>query len=114
MKHIAFIPKNDLVKTSFIRCISSQICKIMPKSPSKFVAVLKHVIDQSSKSPHKKYYIDKFLLKQGMNDSKYLGQYLFQLGKFKAKKDDKKILTDCICNKGKIQEFTFCLALHRL
>ena len=41
---------------------------------------------------YKKYYIDKFLLNQGMNDSKYLGQYLFQLGKFKAKKDDKKIL----------------------
>ena len=59
--------------------------------PSKFVDVLRHVIDQSSKSPCKKYYIDKFLLKQGMDDSKYLGQYLFQLDKFKAKKDDKNI-----------------------
>ena len=26
-----------------------------------------------------------------MNDNKYLGQYLFKLGKFKAKKYDKKI-----------------------
>ena len=61
MKYVAFIPKNYLVKTSFIRCMSSQIHKMIPKSPSKFEAGLKHVVDQSSKSPHKKYYIDKFL-----------------------------------------------------
>ena len=31
MKHFAFILKNDLVNTSFIRHISSQICKMDAK-----------------------------------------------------------------------------------
>ena len=38
---------------SFIRCKSSDICKMFPNSPTKCVKILKHIWDQMYKDPRK-------------------------------------------------------------
>ena len=45
--------------SAFIRHWSIEIHKLVPKSPSKAIAVLKHVWEQTYKSPQKKILMDK-------------------------------------------------------
>ena len=45
--------KTCMANNSFTHQKSSQICKIFPKSPTKFVAVLSHIWQQSWKNPVK-------------------------------------------------------------
>ena len=46
--------KTSGTSNSFIHRKSSQICKMFPKSPTKFVAVLSHIWEQSWKDPLEK------------------------------------------------------------
>ena len=73
----------DVQFNSFIPRKSSEICKILPKSPSKNVAILKHMWDQFYKSPRKCQYMQKYW----KLDDKYMVKYMLKAGKNKAHKD---------------------------
>ena len=61
----------------------SAIHKILPNSPSKSVAILKHVWDQFVKSPWKHWYMHKYW----ELDQKDMVRYMLKAGKHKAHKD---------------------------
>ena len=77
----------------YIRQKSSEIRRLLPNSPSKSVAILKHMWDQFYKSPKKHHY-----MKQYWNvDQKEMVKYMLKAGKHKACKDIhklNKIVTD--------------------
>ena len=84
---------------SFVRCKSSEICKLFPTSPSKFVQVLKHIWDQSCKSPRKHKYMSKYW----SFDSKDMCAIMLKVGKYKACKDTRKIKKLVLDIKSKYQ-----------
>ena len=87
------ISKDQHIHNSFIRRHSSLACKSMPKDPEQAVAVLFHVYQQFSKSPHKSHFLMKYFAPVLDKQSQDISQYLFQMGKYKGKKDASKLLT---------------------
>ena len=82
------LDKNDKIQlNSFLRWKSSEIRKLFPSSPSKFVKVLKHIWDQSYKSPRKRRYMSQYW---NVN-SKDMCAIMLKVGKYKAKKNTRKI-----------------------
>ena len=75
--------KVDVPFNSFIQRKLSEIHKILPRSPSKSVAILKHMWDQFYKSPRKHQYMHKYW----KLDEKDMVKYMLKTGKHKACKD---------------------------
>ena len=67
---------------SYIRCKSSEICKMFPNSPTKSVKILKHIWDQMYRDP-RKCKLMKNLLCGSPND---MCSLMLKLGKHRAKK----------------------------
>ena len=65
----------------------------MPKDPEQTVTVLFHVYQQFSKSPCKSHFLMKYFAPVLDKQSQDISQYLFQMGKYKGKKDASKLLT---------------------
>ena len=85
---IKLCDKNEgLHFNSFVRQKSSEICKMFPSSPRKFVQVLKHIWDQSYKSPRK----HNLMCKYWNVNSKEMCAIMLKLGKHKTRKDVRKI-----------------------
>ena len=87
------ISKDQHIYNSLIRCHSSLAHKSMPKDPEQAVAVLFHVYQQFSKSPRKSHFLMKYFAPVLNKQSQDISQYLFQMGKYKCKKDASKLLT---------------------
>ena len=87
-KHIRL---NDTVfSNSFIRHKSSEIHKLFPKSPTKYVSVLSHIWQQSYKSPRKHKLMNSIWSKD-----KEMSSMMLELFKQKACKNAKK-LAKCV------------------
>ena len=86
---IKLISKDEHVFSSFIRQCSSDAHKKMPKDPEQAVVTLMHIYDQFSKSPSKNYFLRKLFNPKIPNDSNKIGEYLFEMGKHKARKGEK-------------------------
>ena len=63
----------------------------MPKDPEQAVCTLVHIYDQFSKSPRKNYFLKKLFNPKICNDSNKIREYLFEMGKHKARKDEQKL-----------------------
>ena len=72
--------------SSYIRQLSSDIRKIFPSSPCKFVAILKHIWFQAYKCPVKQKLMKDIWPKDGQQ-----GSLLLQIGKHHAKKNSEKL-----------------------
>ena len=89
--------KSDVQFNSFICHKSSEIRKLLPKSPHKSVAVLKHMWDQCYRSPQMRHYMNKYW----DVSNKEMYKYMLQVGKHKACKDIckiEKLVRDIKCN----------------
>ena len=73
--------------SSFIKHHSSERHTLFPKSPSKAVAVLKHVWEETYNSPWKKILKDKIW----NNRDKSIGEFLFEIGKHHTRKNMPKL-----------------------
>ena len=82
--------KTSATSNSFIHRKSSQICKMFPKSPTKFVAVLSHIWEQSWKDP-----VKRRLMNDIWSSNKELSAIMLKLGKECAHKNKKKI-AECV------------------
>ena len=82
--------KTKSKNNSFICRKSSQICKMFPKSPTKFVAVLSHIWEQSWKDP-----VKRKLMNDIWCSNRELSSILLKLGKECAHKNKKKI-SECV------------------
>ena len=71
---------------SYVRRKSSELRKMLPKSPRKAVSVLKHLWNQMYKSPWKRKVIDDLWKKD-----KGMGKFMYKIGKYKNKKDGVKL-----------------------
>ena len=63
----------------------------MPKDPEQAVYTLLHIYDQFSKSPQKNHYLKKLFNPKKPNDSNKIGEYLFEIGKHRARKEEQKL-----------------------
>ena len=84
-KHIK--PKDKVFTNSIIRCKSSEIHKLFPKSPTKYVSVLSHIWQQSYKSPQKCKIIHSIWSKD-----KEMCSIMVELFKQKARKNAKELV----------------------
>ena len=75
-------PKAD----SYVRRKSSEIRKLLPKSPTKAVSVIKHLWNQMYKSPRKRKVIDNLCVKD-----KHMGKFMYKIGKYRHKKNEQKL-----------------------
>ena len=80
------MPGVQLTTDSYVRRKSSELRKLLPKSPKKAVNIVKHLWNQLYKSPRKRRLIDKM-----WQSDKDMGKYMYSLGKYKHKKDAKKL-----------------------
>ena len=74
--------------SSYVRRKSSQIHKMLPKSPHKAVQVLKHLWDIVYKSPRKRVIMDEMWSKE---KDKKLSKYMYMVGKFRNRKNESKL-----------------------
>ena len=74
------------IGSSYIRRKSSEIRKILPKSPRKAVQVLKHLWDQVYRSPRKRDLMDKMWSKD-----RKIGKFMYLVGKYKNRKNVSKL-----------------------
>ena len=79
-------PGEQMIGSSFVRQKSSQICKMLPKSPHKAISIVKHLWNQLYKSPRKRKIIDHMWSKD-----KEMGKYMYFLGKYKNKRNEHKL-----------------------
>ena len=70
----------------YIRRKSSEIRKLLPKSPRKAVNVVKHLWNQLYKSPRKRKVINNLWTKDHE-----MGKYMYCIGKYRHKKNQKKL-----------------------
>ena len=73
---------------SFVQWRSSQVRKLLIEKPSTAVAIMKHVFDQEYKDPRKRYLMNKYWNRK--DDG--LAQLLLDMGKHRARKDNRKLL----------------------
>ena len=71
---------------SYVHHKSSELHKLLPKSPNKAVNVVKHLWNQLYKSPRKCRLMDTM-----WQNDKQMGKYMYCLGKYKHRKDAKKL-----------------------
>ena len=79
-------PGEHVIGSSFVRRKSSQIRKMLPKSPHKAISIVKHLWNQLYKSPRKRKIIDQMWCKD-----KEMGKYMYFLGKYKNKRNEHKL-----------------------
>ena len=72
--------------SSYVRRRSSEIRKLLPKSPRKAVTVVKHLWNQLYKSPRKRKLIDQMW----MHDRE-MGKFMYFLGKYRNNKNEIKL-----------------------
>ena len=82
--HVA--PGEQVLGSSFVRRKSSEIHKMLPKSPHKAISIVKHLWNQLYKSPRKRKLIDEMWAKD-----KEMGKYMYFLGKYKNKRNEHKL-----------------------
>ena len=82
--------KTSCSSNSFICRKSSQICKMFPKSPRKFVAVLSHIWEQSWKDP-----VKRRLMNNIWSSTNELSAIMLKLGQEHACKNKKKV-AECV------------------
>ena len=80
------MPGHQPIADSYVHRKSSELRKLLPKSPNKAVNVVKHLWNQLYKSPRKCRLMDKM-----WQSDKQMGKYMYSLGKYKHKKDAKKL-----------------------
>ena len=73
--------------SSYIRQKSSEIRKLLPRSPRKAVQVLKHLWDQVYRPPRKRNLMDKMWCRQNK-----IGKYMYLVGKYRNKKNASKLI----------------------
>ena len=76
------MPKAD----SFVRRKSSEIGKLLPKSPRKAVTIVKHLWNQLYRSPTKRKVIDNM-----WSHDKEMRKFMYKMGKYRTKKNQKKL-----------------------
>ena len=76
------MPKAD----SFVRRKSSEIHKLLAKSPRKAVTIVKHLWNQLYRSPRKRKLIDNM-----WSCDKEMGKFMYKMGKYRTKKNQKKL-----------------------
>ena len=84
--HCDNAPGDPLIGSSFVRRKSSQIRKMLPKSPHKAISIVKHLWNQLYKSPRKRKIIDQMWC-----TDKEMGKYMYFLGKYKNKRNEHKL-----------------------
>ena len=80
------MPGNKPQASSYVRRRSSEIRKLLPKSPRKAVTVVKHLWNQLYKSPRKRKLIDQMW----MHDRE-MGKFMYFLGKYRNNKNEIKL-----------------------
>ena len=73
---------------SFVQRGSSQVRKLLTDKPSTAFAILKHVFDQEYKDPRKRYLTNQYWNRK--DDG--LAKLLLDMGKHRARKDNRKLL----------------------
>ena len=81
----------ELKVNSFVHCRSSEVRKLLTDKPSTAVAILKHVWDQEYKDPRKRVLMNQYW--RCTQDNSSLAKIMFDLGKYKGRKDNKKLLS---------------------
>ena len=76
---------------SFVRCQSSQVRKLLTDKPSTAIAILKHVWDQEYKD-HRKRVLMNWYWKRHEDDTT-LAKFMLDIGKYRGRKDNKKLLS---------------------
>ena len=76
------VPKAD----SFVRRKSSELRKLLPKSPCKAVTIVKHLWNRLYRSPRKKKLIDNM-----WTHDKQMGKFMYKMGKYQTRKNAKKL-----------------------
>ena len=86
--HSPFKTKDpEIAYSSFVRCRSVMVQKLLTDKPATAVAILKHAWDQEYKNPHKQKLMNKYW-KRNVN----LAEIMLDIGKHKGCKDDIKLL----------------------
>ena len=70
---------------------SSQVRKLLNDKPSTAIAILKHVWDQEYKDHRKRVLMNRYW-KQHEDDTT-LAKFMLDIGKYRGRKDNKKLLT---------------------
>ena len=84
---LLIVEKPDLQLSSFIRQRFSELQRLLPTSPHKSVAILKHILDQFYKSPKKHHYKEQYW----NLEHKDMCKYMLNVGKHKAHRDIHKL-----------------------
>ena len=70
----------------FVRRKSSELRKLLPKSPHKAVTIVKHLWNQLYRSPRKRKLIDNM-----WTHDKQMGKFMYKMGKYQTRKNAKKL-----------------------
>ena len=62
----------------------------MPKDPEQAVCTLLHIFNQFSKCPQKSFYMKKYFAHLHTN-SKDIGEFMLDIGKYKGRKDETRL-----------------------
>ena len=81
----------ELKVNSFICHQSSQVRKLLTDKPGTAIAILKHVWDQEYKDPKKRFFMNLYWKHQ--EDMTTLAKYMLDIGKYRGRKDNKKLLS---------------------
>ena len=65
--------------------------KLLTDKPSTVIAILKHVWDQEYKDPRKRVFMNLYWKPQ--EDSTSLAKFMLDIGKYRGRKDNKKLLS---------------------
>ena len=82
----------ELKVNSFVCHLSSHMRKLLTDKPSTAIAILKHVWDQEYKDIKKKRVLMNMYWKR-QEDSTSLAKYMLEIGKYRGRKDNKKLLS---------------------
>ena len=81
----------ELKVDSFVCCRSSQIRKLLTDKPSTAIAILKHVWDQEYKDPRKRVFMNRYW--KWHKDDTALAKFMLDIGKYRGRKNNKKLLS---------------------
>ena len=81
----------ELKVNSFVCHQSSEVRKLLTDKPSMTIVILKHVWDQEYKDPRKRVLMNQYW--RCTQDNSSLAKLMFDLGKYKDRKDNNKLLS---------------------
>ena len=79
----------ELTVNSFVDHRSSEVREMLTDKPSTAIAILKHVWDQEYKDPRKRVLMNKYW--RHTKDNTSLAKLMLDLGKYRGRKDKKKL-----------------------